>query len=203
VPFLTRARQQFAIGLLDHTGFMTEAAVMSSDESALVVLVPEAEAVARPFRDRYDASAAAGVPAHITLLYPFKAPDEIDDITLVKLRDCFAGYEPIQFSLRTIQRFHAEVLYLAPEPDEPFRQLTLSIWNLFPETPPYGGKWPDVIPHLSVARVTDEAQLTTIADDFAKAAQGKLPIHAIAYKVALMEKRSGRWSVRAMFSLGS
>ena len=86
--------------MLDHSGFMTETALMSSDESALVVLVPEAEAVARPFRDRYDASAAAGVPAHITLLYPFKAPDEIDDIALVKLRDCFARYEPTRHTVR-------------------------------------------------------------------------------------------------------
>jgi hypothetical protein len=61
---------------------------MSSSESALVVLVPEAEAVAKPFSDQYHPSAAAGLPAHITLLYPFKAPDEIDDITLCKLRDC-------------------------------------------------------------------------------------------------------------------
>src|SRR5467141_3017862 len=158
---------------------------MSSSESALVVLVPEAEAVVKPFRDQYDPSAAAGMPAHITLLYPFEAPDEVNQMTLDRLRDCFACFEPIPFSLGTIQRFPAEVLYLAPEPDEPFRQLTLSIWNLFPETPPYGGKWPDVVPHLSVARVTDEAQLTALADDFAKAAQGNFPIHAIASKVAL------------------
>jgi hypothetical protein len=44
---------------------------MSSDESALVVLVPEAEAATKPFRDQYDPAAAARVPAHITLLYPF------------------------------------------------------------------------------------------------------------------------------------
>ena len=47
-------------------------------ESALVVLVPEAESLVKPFRDRYDPAAAAGVPAHITLLYPFKHPDEVD-----------------------------------------------------------------------------------------------------------------------------
>ena len=176
---------------------------MSSSESALVVLVPEAEAVVKPFRDRYDLSAAAGMPAHITLLYPFKTPDEVDQMTLDRLRDCFACFEPIPFSFGTIRRFANEVLYLAPEPDEPFRQLTLSIWNLFPETPPYRGKWPDIVPHLSVAWVTDEAQLTAIADDFAKATQGKLPIHAIASKVALMEKRSGLWRVRALFSLGT
>jgi 2'-5' RNA ligase len=175
---------------------------MSTDESALVVLVPEAEAIAGPFRDQYDPSAAAGMPAHITLLYPFKAPDEIDSLILGKLHDCFARAEPIRFSLGTIRRFPADVLYLAPEPGEPFRQLTLSIWNLFPQNPPYGGKWPDIVPHLSVASVPDERQLTTIADEFTKAAQGKLPIHATASKVALMESRSGRWRVSAMFSLG-
>ena len=97
---------------------------MSSNESALVVLVPEAEAVVKPFRDQYDPSAAAGMPAHITLLYPFKTPDEIDQMTLDGLRDCFARFEPIPFSLGTIQRFPNEVLYLAPEPNESFRQLT-------------------------------------------------------------------------------
>ena len=58
---------------------------MPSIESALVVLVPEAEALVKPFRDRYDPSAAVGVPAHITLLYPFKPPDEVDGAVLDKL----------------------------------------------------------------------------------------------------------------------
>jgi 2'-5' RNA ligase len=176
---------------------------MESDESALVVLVPEAEAVTKPFRDRYDPSAAAGVPAHITLLYPFKAPDAVDGIALGKLADCFARFEPIRFCLGAIRRFPAEVLYLAPEPAEPFRQLTLSVWNLFPETPPYGGRWPEIIPHLSVAKVTNETQLTAIAGDFAKLSQGKLPIRAVASGVALMQKRSGHWSIATVFGLGT
>ena len=175
---------------------------MQSDESALVVLVPEAEAVAKPFRDRFDPSAAAGVSAHITLLYPFMAPDEIDAATSGKLRDCFARFEPISFSLAAIRRFGVEWLYLAPEPDEPFRQLTLSIWHWFPQTPPYGGKWRDIVPHLSVARASDEAGLAAIEADLAEAARGKLPIRAIASEVALIESRSGRWRVRTMFALG-
>jgi 2'-5' RNA ligase len=174
---------------------------MSRSESALVVLAPAAEAVAQPVRDRYDPSAAAGMPAHITLLFPFKAPDEIDDITLATLRDCFARFEPIRFSLGTIKRFPTEVLYLAPEPDEPFRQLTRAIWKLFPDTPPYGGKWPDIIPHLSLAWLADDARLTEVADDFARASAGKLPIAAIASEVALMDNRSGRWNVEATFRL--
>ena len=41
---------------------------MTAIQSALVVLVPEAEGLVKDFRDRYDPSATAGVPAHITLL---------------------------------------------------------------------------------------------------------------------------------------
>jgi hypothetical protein len=170
--------------------------------SALVALVPEAESLVRPFRDRYDPSAATGMPAHITLLYPFKPPDEVDEIVLDNLRHCFTRFAPIRFSLSAIRRFPAEVLYLAPEPDEPFRQLTLAIWDLYPKTPPYGGKWPDIIPHLSVAWLTDEQQLDGITNNFVEASQEKLPIRATTSEVALMDNRSGRWQMRAMFSLG-
>jgi 2'-5' RNA ligase len=170
--------------------------------SALVVLVPEAEASVKPFRDRYDPSAAAGMPAHITLLYPFKPPDEVDEAVLDNLRHCFTRFAPIQFSLSSIRRFSVEVLYLAPEPDEPFRQLTLAIWDRYPETPPYGGKWSNIVPHLSVAWLADEQQLDGITNDFVEASQEKLPIRATASEVALMDIRSGRWQIRAMFSLG-
>lgn len=170
--------------------------------SALVVLVPEAETLVKPFRDRYDPSSAAGMPAHITLLYPFKPPDQVDEIVLDDLRDCFARFAPIAFALGSIRRFPAEVLYLAPEPDEPFRQLTLAIWDRYPETPPYGGKWPDIVPHVSVAALGDEQQLDRINEEFAEACRGKLPLRATAAEAALMDIRSGRWQVRAVFGLG-
>jgi 2'-5' RNA ligase len=171
-------------------------------EAALVVLVPEAEALVKPFRDRYDPSAGAGMPAHITLLYPFKPPDLIDEAVLDELRGCFAGFASIQFALGPIRRFPTEVLYLAPEPDAPFRALTLAIWQRYPQTPSYGGKWPDIVPHLSVASLADEQRLDRVTKDFVEASQTRLPIRATASKVALMDNRSGRWQVRATFSLG-
>jgi 2'-5' RNA ligase len=168
-------------------------------ESALTVLVPDAEPLVKPFRDRYDPSAAAGVPAHITLLYPFKHPDEIDQTVVDDLRRSFHRRAPFRFSLVSIRRFPDAVLYLAPEPDEPFRDLTSAIWLRYPQTPPYGGKWPNVVPHLSVASVGNEQPLDLVSDDFARAAQGKLPIRATANGVVLMEKRSDRWLTRATF----
>jgi 2'-5' RNA ligase len=110
--------------------------LMPPIQSALVVPVPEAEPLVRPFRDKYDPSAAHGMPAHVTLLYPFKPPDEIGEAVLQRLGRCIAGVRRFDFSLATPRRFPGGVLYLAPEPDEPFRRLTLAIWALYPSTPP-------------------------------------------------------------------
>lgn len=174
---------------------------MSADESALVAVVPEAEFLVKPFRDRYDTSAALGVPAHITLLYPFKPPDQIDAAVLAQLSGSFARFAPIAFELQSIQRF-PDVLYLAPEPAESFRKLTRAISAWYPETPPYGGKWPDIVPHLSVASVAGQRELDRIADEFAQAARDALPIKATVREVSLLERRKGRWQVRTAFELG-
>ena len=173
-------------------------------ESALVLLVPEAEVLVRPFRDRHDPSAAAGMPAHITLLFPFKPPEAIDAAVLDELQQCFAGFAPFSFTLAETRRFEAPeaVLYLAPEPAETFRALTRVIWQRSPETPPYRGRHPDIVPHLSVARVAERQQLDAIALRFAPAAAAVLPIRATAAEVALMETRFGRWRMRTMLRLG-
>ena len=104
-------------------------------ESTLAILVPEAEGLVRSFRDRYDPAAKAGMPSHITLLYPFKSPNEIDGLVLDTLRDCFPRFQPFKFSLMTINQFSGETLFLVPGPEDPFRELTLAIWRCYPETP--------------------------------------------------------------------
>ena len=174
---------------------------MAKSESALVVLVPEAEALVRPFRERFDPSAALGVPAHITLLYPFIEPERIGADALDKVTECLGGFAPIAFSLTAVRRFPAETLYLAPDPDEPFRKLTMAIWDRFPDTPPYGGAWPDIVPHLSVGRFTDERELDRVAADLAAALDRAPPIRAHASTAVLIENTTGRWMVRNIFSL--
>jgi len=171
-------------------------------ESALVVVVPEAEQLVGPFREKYDPSAAAGMPPHITLLYPFKPPDDISEAELGNLSLCFACLGQFDFSLAAIRRFAGGVLYLAPEPDEPFRRLSLVIWQRYPKVPPYGAKYSNIVPHLTVAQLADERQLDHIADQFARASQGKLPIRATASEIALVEKRAGSWQARTTLALG-
>ena len=171
-------------------------------ESTLAVLVPEAEGLVQSFRDRYDPSATVGMPAHITLLYPFKSPDEIDGVVLDTLRHCFFRFPPFKFSLITVNQFAGEILYLVPEPEHLFRELTLGIWGCYPETPPYRGRYSTIIPHLTVADHLGEQELAEVALEFEQASEGCLPVQAEAVGVALMDSRSGRWEINTTFKLG-
>ncbi len=51
-------------------------------QSAVLVPVPEAERVVSRHRIRLDPAAELGVPAHVTVLYPFVAPPAITATTL-------------------------------------------------------------------------------------------------------------------------
>ena len=171
-------------------------------ESGLAVLVPAADRLAGPFRDKYDPSAAAGMPAHITLLYPFKHPSEINEHVTKQLNQCFISFLAFDFSLSLLRRLPGGVLYLAPQPDEPFRRLTLAVWDCFPETPPYGGKYSSVAPHLTLAQLASEQQADQVAAEFAQSSQGQLPIRATVSELALMDTLTGSWRLRTAIPLG-
>jgi len=121
---------------------------------------------------------------------------------LYTLSQYFSRFQPVKFSLTTINQFPGETLYLVPEPEDPFRELTLGIWGCFPESPPYRGRYSTVIPHLTVADRMGEQGLGAVAREFEQAAQGLLPIQAEAAEVALMDSRSGRWEINTTFRLG-
>lgn len=61
-------------------------------ESALLVLVPEADPVVGEHRALLDLSARDGVPAHLTVLYPFLPPQRIGPEELTALTRLFAGF---------------------------------------------------------------------------------------------------------------
>ncbi len=171
-------------------------------ESALVILVPEVEVLVGSFRNQYDPSAALGVPAHVTLLYPFKPPHELTAELSRELVELFAKHSAFTVSFRGTKRFQ-NVLYLPPKPAEPFQRLAEIIAERYPEAPPYGGQFPDIIPHLTVAQISDSRRLEEIAVQFEQVAQGCLPIQAIVREIALMDNESEYWRIRARFSLGA
>ncbi|HET6698527.1 MAG TPA: 2'-5' RNA ligase family protein [Nocardioidaceae bacterium] len=119
--------------------------------------VPEAEFLVRPrlARDAPDLlpADAEDTVAHITLLGPFADLPELDEGVHAELTDLFADVLPFGFELTSVSEFPAGTTYLVPEPAAPFRQLTHELVRRFPEFPPYGGEFDDVVPHLSVPTV--------------------------------------------------
>jgi hypothetical protein len=169
-------------------------------ESALIIAVPEAEPLVQALRERFDWSAAQGVPAHITILYPFIPPDKITPEMLAGLREFFAQFAAFEFTLPETRRFPT-VLYLAPSPDEPFKALIQATVERYPDYPPYGGEYADVTPHLTIADRLEAEQLDDFEREFMQQHGAQLPVQADATEVLLIANSSGRWEVRARFEL--
>lgn len=169
----------------------------SMHDSALIVRVVDAEPAVGQWRAQHDASAAAGVPAHVTILYPFMRSDAIDEDTLDTLEALFRGFEPFRVSFPRIERVEG-VIWLRPEPEGPFRDLTAAVWEAFPDHPPYGGRFDDVIPHLTVAEGDVEALPRQIED----AVRRYLPIATNVAEVELISFDGRRWGSVNRIPLG-
>jgi 2'-5' RNA ligase len=171
-------------------------------ESALVVLAPQAEPLVKAVRDQFDPQVAgAAVPAHLTVLVPFMLPTALTPAVHKRLADLCARQPAFDYALAEVRRF-PEVLYLAPEPEAPFRALTQSVVESFPDYPPYGGKFADVVPHLTLAELPDLAHMEQIAAAFKALFAPRLPLRLRAEEVVLLDNDAGEWRARETFRLG-
>jgi hypothetical protein len=168
-------------------------------QSGLIVEVPEAEPAVRQLRERLDPSALLGVPAHITVLFPFMSPHAIDAAVLAELERLFAAARRFSVRLDHTDWFGDEVLWLAPQQPAPFRALTQRVHAAFPAFPPFEGQFDDVVPHLTVG---DRQPLSDLRAAEA-AVRALLPVEAPVTAVTLMTKQAagGPWSRTATFSL--
>jgi 2'-5' RNA ligase len=168
--------------------------------TALVVLVPEAEAVVGRLRDELDPAARLGVPAHVTVLYPFVPASEVVDDVVARTAALYRSVPRFRHDLVRTGWFGDEVLWLAPDAGEDFRSLTGRVWAAFPDHPPYEGRFDDVVPHLTVA---DHGPVGTMRAA-ERALRDRLPISAVARAVTLLvEQTSGRWSPAMSFPLAA
>jgi 2'-5' RNA ligase len=167
--------------------------------TGLVVAVPEAEPVVGALRERLDASAPLGAPAHVTVLFPFVAPAHLDDDVLARVARVIGEVPRFRYAFRRTAWFDDRVLWLAPDDDGPFRALTHRIWREFPDHPPFEGEFDDVVPHLTVGHqhpreVLEQAEIEV---------RTGLPIEGTAEEAVLLaqDEPGGRWHRSATFPL--
>ncbi|WP_310961841.1 2'-5' RNA ligase family protein [Nocardioides terrisoli] len=88
--------------------------------------------------------------AHITLLAPFGRDNRPSREEIAEVERFFADITPFDFVLNGDSRFPEGARYLSPEPAGIFTRLTHGLHQLFPEYPPYEGRFDLVVPHLTI-----------------------------------------------------
>jgi 2'-5' RNA ligase len=136
--------------------------------------------------------------AHITLLAPFHADADIDDALLAQLTGFFADLTPFDFTLTEVCEFPSGITYLAPEPASTFRRLTGELHREFPEFPPYGGAFDEIVPHLTVPLPPGET-----TSELRAAVRSLLPLHSYAVEALLVHVEDDNTHVIATLPFGT
>jgi 2'-5' RNA ligase len=175
---------------------------MEATHTALIAAVPAAEPAVSTHRAALDPAASWGVPAHITLIYPFLPPDRITAGTLATLRQITAAQTAFDLTLDGIGWFGDTVAWVNPEPAQPFRDLTTALTAAFPQAPPYGGAFDDIVPHLTIGERQPRAVLQAAADQVT----AHLPITTRITEIHLITGRPApgdNWHLHTRLPLGN
>lgn len=170
-------------------------AAPAPDTSALYLEVPEAEPFVADLRRRWDPAGLA-VPAHVTILFPFLAPDAIDSSAHADLSRLFASVAPFELAFRRVGRF-PDVVWLAPEPVERMAGLTEAVAKRWPSHPPYGGAFETVVHHLTVA----DGAPPDVLHRLERQLTAHLAIKTRVTHVTLACREGGRWHEADRFGL--
>ncbi len=163
--------------------------------SSILLLVPDAEPLVGELRAAHDPAAFAGVNAHVTILFPFVPAPEIDDHIIAKLATQIGG-GALELTFDRVGRFPG-LVYLAVADPAPLIAMTCALEAAWPAYPLYEGKYPNPVPHLTVA-LGEEAVLDAIEDELRR----RLPlVTTVTHATLMCEDEASRWSERAWFAL--
>jgi 2'-5' RNA ligase len=168
-------------------------------KSGLVVEIPEAENVVATHRLQLDGVARLGVPAHVTVLFPFAPPEQLAPPVLRRLETLFAGVAAFPCTFARTAWFDETVLWLAPQDPDPFRALTDRVFAAFPHYPPFEGVFEQVVPHLTIGQDHELSAMRAAEESI----RPGLPVHGRVREVTLLTQAGpgARWQRTATFPL--
>jgi hypothetical protein len=172
---------------------MTHTVVQVPVREAETIVRARALAAGSPFQPQ-----DGGVMAHITVLGPFMPEPALDDGVVADLERYFSDVTSFGYTLSGVSAFPGGPTYLAPDPAGVFRRLTLGLLHVFPEFPPYGGAFDDVVPHVSVPLLPDES-----TESLRVELERRLPIEAVAHTATLVRVAEGDTRTLATFPFGT
>lgn len=143
--------------------------------------------------------AALGVPAHLTLLYPFIAPGDLTDRDRRRIASTLKQHAAFDFRLGRLRAWPT-ALYLDVQPIAPFARLVEALVAAYPEWVPYGGSFP-YLPHVTVADLRPAAG-PRIADPL-RFTDSRRPLDRRAQRaILIVQDEADRWHTRWRFEFG-
>ena len=140
-------------------------------------------------RRRSVADAREGVPAHLTLLYPFVEPSSLDVDVRGMIAAVAARHAPFDYRLDRAGRW-PDTIYVAVAPVEPFVALQADLATAFPDYPIYGEP-PGFafVPHVTIAEGSSIDDPATARDP----GWTDLPRAARASAIEVIASDGGGW----------
>jgi len=149
-------------------------------------------------RDAGDRMAARGVPAHVTVLFPFLPVDALTPEVLSALAGLAGTAPPFVARFGPVER-REDMVWLVPSGQRPFLALTDAVFARWPDHPPYGGAHDELIAHLTLVESPDRG----VRDAAWAAATETGPFEAEVRELTVItENASGRWRTRWRLPMG-
>lgn len=168
--------------------------------SVIAIPVPGLDDIVRERTERYDPSFLSADPvfthAHITLLGPWL--DDPTEADLLAVAGLLADEPSFAFVLAKVGEFPDGTLHLRPEPTGPFTRLTAGLAAAFPQTPPYAGRYAEIVPHLTLEHRATGATVAALGTELAD----RLPMSERAERVDLQWWANHDCHVRHTWWLG-
>ena len=139
----------------------------------------------------------------MTILYPFVPPEQITPAMLANAAAAVASVQGFDCRFATTGWFGDQTVWLAPEPAGPFRALMAAVHAVFPQCPPFGGAFAEVITHLTIGDRPEGGPGALRAAEAEVLAA--LPVRTHVTRAWLMTgtQAPDSWQLRATFPLGT
>jgi len=167
-----------------------------SEATALILRVglpPRLEAL----RMRCVPDAVEGLPAHVTVAYPFAEVGSIDGAVTAMVGEVVARRAP--WTMRLVERRRwPDTVYASVEPEAPAIALQADLAAAFPSLPIYGGAIEVFVPHVTIAEGPSADDPTLDTDP----GWSELPVtRAISEVELIVRGEDGRWGTTRTFPM--
>ena len=143
---------------------------------------------------------ARGIPAHVTVLFPF-VPAAETGRREASVQALAATRSSFDAQLDGIDCFDEHV-WLRPAPFRQWRELIEATTRWFPELPPYDGAFETVVPHLTVGAASAATPTAAVLEAARRDLAPLLPLRfRVTALTLLAERLDGTWSTEARFPL--